>query len=293
MKTTTAGFLLIGILLWQAAAGAALGPQGIYTEQNPKYQQRPRTNSLSAESLRTLEASVLRDFRRYAGRCSAPPRAVVRVNAQELAAKNGADELRNSLNEMDLAAELQQTLRRAGFVVVDSEAADLKCVLVDVRLSARTVTIHEILGVEVKWLPEIQVKAKTSWDSRIVGQTQSLQFLGNTAQAHRILERIGTQNLLRALSIMLLYDLACNNAIEAPLTVIQAIAQNDQPDPSHGFDAPKPPALAEPKPHPQNDLSTNVSMNKVDTPGGYSLFRLTDRSKALQQVVDALKAGKT
>lgn len=260
-----------------------------FTEQNPKYQQRPKTNSL--EGITTLEAGVIAAFKKFVSKSNESPRATVVIDDHNLPLASGSDEISGLHISRDLEADLQQMLRAAGMVVLDTDSGSSRCVRIDVRLNARQIPINEFNSVQNHWIPDIQVTAKMP-DGRIVAQANTLNFLGRDAQAFRLFERVGTQNLIRALGIMLLYDFANNNVVEIPFStldpMIQEAADLSQPEYRKATNSV---TNSTPNRLKSNQDKTPAPNQSAQTDSGASLLAARDRERVLKQVIESLKQG--
>lgn len=305
-RSPHAGSIALLVIATLTGAVSQAAPQ--YTEKNPKYGQSARPHP--AESIKTLEASVVDTFRKmYPMRSGKEVQAFIVVNDNELLATPEASALRNKVKPNDISGDLTRMLRKAGFEVVGTNPPDQPHVIVEVELGTRSVEVHGISAVTTEWLPDLRATAKTSWNGRVLGQANSLEFLGNDARAWRAFARIGTQDLVRALGIMMLHDFSANNAIPATLNARESFNQatfkisdkdynGEKPsprtsNPPRSVQVPPQPAPS-PGPTP-GQVSSQTPATPAEPPsvGGAALLAQTDRDKALRQILSALNINKS
>lgn len=308
MNARLSAWLLAFVVAFSAPA-PDLRAESRPTGTKSKYDQDVRPHP--AESIGQLEASVIETFRaKFFPKKGGAMKVVIRVDDNELLANPDAQPLRNLIKPNDVSADLSRMLRKAGFQVVKEADEAEGYLIAEVRMGARSTRIQDFGEATTEWIPDLQAEVSTSWDLRTVGQAQSLEFLGNNARAFRAFERIGTHDLIRAMGILLLRDLATDNWADVSWDPRDSLTQRGTAVPGPGKVVPlpvsrpggqsvKPPQNAQNPPPPQpvpGQASATVQPDPgATTPpdvGGPALLAQEDRDRALRQILSALNAGK-
>lgn len=138
-------------------------------------------------------------------------------------------------------------------------------VVVQILISTKPVAVRGLTSVQTHEIPDIQAKAIRLSDSVILGQVTASDFIGSSAQTHRLLRMVGIHEIVRTTALALMDDIMMKLASKPE----QAVAMIP-PAP--------PPAVTQSEPPSAAQVSTETS--PIPQPGAPSESSLSNSGKA-------------